>query len=233
MTFESLTKYNEIFLGRYNKNLPPPRDSSRELLILHQDPSETVSNEDGKANTCKPTCEKGSTSECISVDEYKRKCCMAKHFFHCEKREAVNTSLFSAKALSMTDNMTIHGIYFTFTKFVPPSMYVYVTENKEEAHLYYKNKTGNVRGEMDFNDGRSFAFHKCLGCYVFYEYDQKYLRSKVKDNDLVIAKDSLPRKISDENEYSIMLYYTQELFNETFLNNLENLEVGVHFNVKL
>ena len=95
MTFESFTKYNEIFLGRYNKNLPPTRDSPRELLILHQDPSETVSNEDGKANTCKPTCEKGSKSECVRVNEYRRKCCMAKHFFHCEKREAVNTSLFS------------------------------------------------------------------------------------------------------------------------------------------
>ena len=111
---------------------------------MHQDPSETLSNEAGKA-TCKPTCEKGSTSECISEGKYQRKCCKPMHFFHCEKREAVNTSLFSAKALSMRDNMTIHGIYFTFKKFVPPSMFVYVTENKEEAHLYYKNKTGNVK----------------------------------------------------------------------------------------
>ena len=197
---------------------------------MHQDTSETEAGKD----TCKPTCEGGSTSACISEGKYQRKCCKPKHIFHCEKREAVNTSLFSAKALSMRDNMTIHGIYFTFKKFVPPSMFVYVTENKEEAHLYYKNKTGNVRGEMDFNDGRSFAFHKCLGCYVFYEYDQKYLRSKVKDNDLVIAKDSLPRQISrkDENEYSIMLYYTQEL-SEQFIKKSENLEVCVHFNVKL
>ena len=107
--------------------------------------------------------------------------------------------------------------------------------NKEEAHLYYNNKTRNVRGEMDFNDGRSFAFHKCLGCYVFYEYNQKDERSKVQDNDLVIAKDSLPRKISgkDEKEYSIMFYYTQELFDRKFQNNSENLKVCVHFNVKL
>ena len=161
-------------------------------------------------------------TQSMSEREYEKKCCKPKYYLHCEKRMGARTTLFSEKALTMRDNMTIHGIYFTFQKNISPSAYIYVTEDKEEALLYYNNKTGNVRGTMDFNDGTSFAFHKCLGCYVFYQYNQTYLNSKVKDNDVVtVQKDSLPRQLKGkkENEYSIMIYYTQEFANDVHFKN--------------
>ena len=217
VTFEILKNYKEIFSilkGQYYENLPPPRDSPRELLIKHQNPLETVSN---KKDTC--------TS--ISEKEYEKKCCKPKYYFHCEKREGVNTTLFSLKALSMRDNMTIHGIYFTYRKNVSPSGFVYVTEEDEEALLYYNNETGNVRGSMDFNDGSAFAFHKCLGCYVFYQFNRTYLKSKEKNDDAItVQADSLPRQFSGkkENEYSIMFYYTPEFAADNeFKDNPENL----------
>ena len=75
----------------------------------------------------------------------------------------VNESLFNARSILTRDNMTIHGIYFTYKKNVSPSAYVYYTEYGEELLIYYNKVTGNFRGSFDFNDGRSFYFHKCLG----------------------------------------------------------------------
>ena len=80
---------------------------------------------------------------------------------------------------------------------------------------------------MDFNDGSAFAFHKCLGCYVFYQFNRTYLQYKEKDYDAItVQADSLPRQFSGkkENEYSIMFYYTPEFAADNdFKDNPENL----------
>ena len=101
------------------------------------------------------------------------------------------------------ENITIHGIDFTYKENVSPFAYIYVTENGEEALISYNKFRRIIRGSFDLNDGRSFAFHPCfvycltrterniskeytvqtLACYpeyVFYEYDQNYLRKAFK-----------------------------------------------------
>ena len=97
------------------------------------------------------------------------------------------------------ENITIHGYNFTHNRNVSPFAYVYVTENGEEALIYYNIFQPRIRGSFELNDGRSFAFHPCfVFCltrternisneytyqtrvcfpeYVFYEYDQNYLK---------------------------------------------------------
>ena len=159
--------------------------------------------------------------------EFKEKCCRPKYFLHCERRIGVNSSLFRANAILKRDNITIHGIYFTYKKNVSPSAYVYVTEENEEALIYYNNMTGNFRGSGTY-DGKSFAFHKCLGSYVFYQY-RHYLGSKINQNDGIIINKNitqiLPKPILGEKQYSIMFYYTPELAeSDEFLNNTINLK---------
>ena len=159
--------------------------------------------------------------------EFKEKCCLPKYFLHCERRIGVNSSLFHANAILTRDNITIHGIYFTYKKNVSPSAYVYVTEKDEEALIYYNNMTGNFRGSGTY-DGKTFAFHKCLGSYVFYQY-RNYLGSKINKNDGIIINKNitqiLPKPILGEKRYSIMFYYTPELAeSDEFLNNIINLK---------
>ena len=97
-------------------------------------------------------------------EKYKEECCIREFYFlHCERRIGVKSSLFGAKGILIRDSITIHGIYFKYKKNLSPSAYVYVnTENGEEALIYHNNKTGNFRGS-GILEGKSFAFHKCLG----------------------------------------------------------------------
>ena len=59
------------------------------------------------------------------------------------------------------ENITIRGIYFTYKMNVSPFAYVYVTENGEEALIFYNEFKRRIRGSFELNDGKSFAFHKC------------------------------------------------------------------------
>ena len=151
------------------------------------------------------------------------KCCTRKHTLSCKQLDINSTQFKSSgkkyhglfqqkfktqfriiKSFIFTkDNVTINGFNFTYKKNVSPFAYVYVTENGEEALLYYNAARGTLRGSFELNDGRSFAFHPCfvycltrterniskeytvqtLACYpeyVFYEYDQNYLRKAFK-----------------------------------------------------
>ena len=139
---------------------------------------------------------------------------------------------------------------------VSPFSYVYVTENGEEALIYYNKFKKRIRGSFELNDGKSFAFHKCIvNCknirkqkikklfrakvntcsidkYVFYQFDQNYLRSKGKKNYVIpIDEDRtkrfphlVPEKI--EKEYSIMFYYTKEF---AASNEYDTIEIGEYF----
>ena len=50
---------------------------------------------------------------------------------------------------------------------VSPFAYVYVTENGEEALIYYNEFKRRIRGSFELNDGKSFAFHKCkVNCKI-------------------------------------------------------------------
>ena len=131
------------------------------------------------------------------------KCCTRKHTLSCFQGLGVNTSLVKGSQIFDKDNVTINGINFTYKKNVSPFAYVYETENGEEALIYYNAARGTLRGSFELNDGRSFAFHPCfVFCltrterniskeythqtrvcfpeYVFYEYDQNYLRKALK-----------------------------------------------------
>ena len=137
-------------------------------------------------------------------------CCKnRKNTLDCLQGLGKNSSLrlLSGRLIFTKQNITIHGYNFTFKRNVSPFAYVYVTENGEEALIYYNAVKGTVRGSFELNDGRSFAFHPCfVYCltrternisneyryvtyicypeYVFYEYDQNYLREALK----IVAK---------------------------------------------
>ena len=154
-----LLMYLSKFQGHYDGNLPPPRNSPRELLIFHQNSFETMAmpHEVGKLKDLK---------EWTKDDLFKGRCCPRKHTLSCKQQLGVNFTLIFKK-----ENVTIHGFNFTYKKNVSPFAYVYVTENGEEALIYY-NKfgytypgskyIGSIRGSFELNDGRSFAFHKCV-----------------------------------------------------------------------
>ena len=63
----------------------------------------------------------------------------------------------------------------------------------------------------------NFTTDNCYGDYVFYEYDQNFLSSKEKRNDVIIIDEDqtrgLPKPIPGQNEkeFSILFYYTPEL----------------------
>ena len=133
-------------------------------------------------------------------------CCKnRKHTLDCLQGLGDNSSLLllNGRLIFTKQNITIHGYKFTHKRNVSPFAYVYVTENGEEALIYYNAVRGTLRGSFELNDGRSFAFHPCFvfcltkternitntnnkfytykikTCfpeYVFYEYDQNYLR---------------------------------------------------------
>ena len=164
--------------------------------------------------------------------QFQDECCNRKHIFNCKQGMGVNSKLFqipivnrgwksvrnhysnsNSKLISGSrvfnqENITINGIPFTYKRNVSPHAYVFVTENDEEALIYYKIKVrgrGRLRGSFELKDGRSFAFHECLtqcqldrqynyigiykyrfkDClnngYIFYQFNQTYLRSKACD----------------------------------------------------
>ena len=151
------------------------------------------------------------------------KCCKRKHTLSCKQMDINSTQFknsgkkyqglflqrfkrqfYGYKSFIFTkDNFTINGYKFTYKRNVSPFAYVYVTENGEEALIYYNAARGTLRGSFELNDGRSFAFHPCFvfcltrtarnihklytymsySCfpeYVFYEYDQNHLREALK-----------------------------------------------------
>ena len=109
------------------------------------------------------------------------KCCKRKYTLSCKQLDINSTQfkssgekyqgLFQQKFIAQfngsksfiftKDNVTINGINFTYKKNVSPFAYVYVTENGEEALIYYNAVRGTLRGSFELNDGRSFAFHPC------------------------------------------------------------------------
>ena len=158
-----------IFLDHCDGKLPPPKNSPTELLIFNPNHLKSMSYE--YSNVTSFGYSKymyfwtNMTKEMKKKREkYKEECCIRKFYFlHCERRIGVNSSLFDADHILLRDNITIHGIYFMYKKNLARSAYVYVnTENGEEALIYHNIKTGNFRGS-GIIEGRSFAFHKCLG----------------------------------------------------------------------
>ena len=132
-------------------------------------------------------------------------CCEnRKHTLGCWKGLGDNSTtpplLGNGSLIFTQKNITIHGYNFTYKRNVSPFAYVYVTMNGEEALIYYNIFQPRIRGSFELNDGRSFAFNKCLfkceytrvqkineilsirtiQCshneYVFYQLDQNYLR---------------------------------------------------------
>lgn len=173
----------------------------------------------------------------------------------------VNSKLFNGSRIFDKENITIHGIKFTYKRNVSPFAYVFVTENNEEALIYYIKRTRKglerFQGSFELNDGRSFAFHECMtSCqldmqytqkglykykfqkcllseYIFYQFNQTYLRSKDKKNVIIIEKNntySLPHPISGKNEkeYSIMFYYTSKFQTKYHGNIRDFFEELVH-----
>ena len=200
--------------------LPPPKNNSKELFISHGYYTENLPHEGSKIDWKK---------------EFKKsQCCNRKHTYNCGK---LNSSFINGSRIFDKNNVTLLGIFFTYKKNVSPYAYVYVTENGEEALIYYNKFKNRIRGSFTLNDGRSFAFHicfigcliaksgnikgifnffntKCLAQYIIYQFDQNYLRSKEIRNDVidVASTKSLPHPIlrKSEKEYSIMFYYTKK-----------------------
>ena len=201
---------------------------------------------------------------------FEDKCCNRKHIFNCNMGIGVNSKIlfrnfrefplqFQSNQILNQENITIHGIPFKYKRNVSPHAYVFVTENNEEALLYYNNKVrrrGRLRGSFDLKDGRSFAFEECLvqcklfrqynymgkykypfsECthgYIFYQFNQTSLRSKDKENVIIIEKNntnSLPHRLSgkSEKEYSIMFYYTWKFDKKFFGRKRDFFEELVH-----
>ena len=223
------------YLDHYDR-LPPPKNSPRELFIFHGYDTENLPHEGGIKERDTPEFKK----------KFKDKCCNRKHTFNCKQGMGV---LFNGSLIFDKKNITIHGIYFTYKKNVSPYAYVYVTEYGEEALVYYNKFGGRFRGSFALNDGRSFAFHLCfifcqrsksinlggifkyynIECqsdYVFYQFNQKYLRSKEKRNDVIIIDEANTKSLQypilrkSENEYSIMFYYTWEFARTNHFKNI-------------
>ena len=77
------------------------------------------------------------------------KCCKnRKNTLDCLQGLGDNSSLrLLNEPIFTKKNITIHGYNFTYKRNVSPFAYVYVTENGEEALIYYNKYRGRIRGD--------------------------------------------------------------------------------------
>lgn len=73
--------------------------------------------------------------------------------------------------LRTRENISIMDIQVNYVSDIPPNGHVYQNKQGDEGVITYNPATGNVFGTFKTNLGKSFAIEKCIGGYIWKEFD--------------------------------------------------------------